>query len=208
MRLPRSSTPPFSIRGVSSAVLLAFVALLPLNSRAATQQLVCAPAKVRFGSVVVGQSETQVIVLTNTGTASTTVSAISLGDAEFSVSGLNLPASLAAGESVGLKVTFTPTADGWTGWTDGKVSFTGKVPNANVQLWFAGSGVFSEGLVASPTSLSFGQRTVGTSATLPIVLTNPHAHAETLKEIQTLGSEFSVRGPSFPLSLGAGQSIT
>ena len=208
MRLPRSSSQSFSIGGVSAAVLLAFVTLLPLNSRAATQQLVCTPAKIRFGSVVVGHSESQLIVVTNTGTTSTTVSAIDVGSTAFSVSGLKLPASLAAGESVGLKVTFTPTADGWTGWTDGKLSFTGKVPNASVQLWFAGSGVASEQVDASPASLTFGQKPVGTSATLPIVLTNSHSHALTLSGLQTVGSEFSVSGPSFPLSLGAGQSVT
>jgi hypothetical protein len=208
MRLPRSSSYPFSIGGLSSAVVLAFVALLPLTSRAATQQLVASPSKVRFGSVIVGQSEAQEIVLTNTGPTSTNVAAISIGGTEFKVSGLKLPVSLAAGQSVGLKVVFAPTATGWTGWTGGKVTFSGKATNPNVQLWFAGSGVSSEQVSASPANLSFGQKAIGTSATLPIVLTNTHSHAETLNGIQTLGSEFSVSGPSFPLSLGAGKSIT
>jgi hypothetical protein len=208
MRLPRSSSHSFSIGGASGALLLAFVALLPLTSQAATQQLVVSPSKVRFGSVVVGQSEAQEIVLTNTGTTSTSVSAISVGGTAFKISGLNLPASLAAGQSVGAKIIFAPTATGWTGWTGGKVTFTGKATNPNVQLWFAGSGVSSEQVTASPANLSFGQKAVGTSVTLPIVLTNTHAHALSLSGIQTLGSEFSVSGPSFPLSLGGGQSIT
>jgi hypothetical protein len=213
MRLPRSNSHCFSshrssIRIFFSGVLLAFVALLPLASRAATQQLVASPSKVRFGSVVVGQSEAQEIVLTNRGTTSTSVSAISLGGTAFKVSGLKLPVTLAAGRSVGLRLVFAPKATGWTGWTGGKVSFTGKVANATVQLWFAGSGVTSEQVSASPANLSFGQRAIGTSTTLPIVLTNTHSHAQTLSGIQTLGNEFSVSGPSFPLSLGAGKSIT
>jgi len=78
---------------------------------------VCCPAPVNFPSwysavgsvalegkvwsVVVGQSEAQEIVLTNTGTASTSVSAISIGGAAFKVSGLKLPVSLAAGRGLG-----------------------------------------------------------------------------------------------------------
>jgi len=187
---------------------LAFLAFLPLISQAATQQLVASPSKVRFGSVVLGQSEAQEIVLTNTGTTSTSVSAITVGGTAFKVSGLKLPVTLAAGQSVGLRLVFAPTATGWTGWTGGKVTFTGSGANPNVQLWFAGSGVTSEQVSASPANLSFGQRAIGSSTTLPIILTNTHAHALTLSGIQTLGSEFSVSGPSFPMSLGAGQSVT
>lgn len=208
MRLPRSSSHPFSIGVVSSAILLAFVALLPPSSRAVTQQLVASPAKLRFGSVVLGQSESQEIVLTNIGTTSTSVSAITLGGTEFKISGLKLPVSLAAGQSVGVKVVFAPTATGWTGWTSGKVTFTGKAANPNVQLWLAGSGVTSEQVSASPANLSFGNKAIGTSTTLPVTLTNTHSHALTLSGIQTLGSEFSVSGPSFPLSLDGGKSIT
>jgi Abnormal spindle-like microcephaly-assoc'd, ASPM-SPD-2-Hydin len=210
MRLPQSSSQSLSIRVVSflALILLALVAMLPLGARAATQQLVGSPAKVRFGAVTVGQSETQVFVLTNTGSTSTTVSAISMGGPEFSVSGLTLPASLAAGESVTVNVTFAPTATGWTGWTEGKVSFTEKAANPSIPLWFAGSGVDSELLTVAPASLSFGSEAVGTSTTLPVVITNGHAHAQTLQAIQTVGSVFSVSGPAMPMSLGPGQSVT
>ena len=212
MRLPQSSSQPVSIcvpiRFISLAVLIAFVALFPLGSRAATPQLVCTPAKVRFGAVTVGQSENQLMVLTNTGETATTVSAISVGGTEFSVSGLTLPASLPPGESVTLSVTFAPTATGWTGWTEGNVTFTGKASSPSIPLWLAGSGVSNELLTAKPLSLSFGQMAVGTSATLPIVLTNSHTHAQTLEAFQATGSEFSVSGPGVPMSLAAGQSVT
>ena len=140
MRLPRSSSQPVSIRAVSFAILIAFFALLPSGARAATQQLVCAPTKLRFGAIPVGQTQTQLVVLTNTGTTSTTVSAIDISGSDFSVSGLSLPASLGAGKSITVRVTFAPTTTGWTGWTGGKVLFTGKAAKPSVQLWFAGSG--------------------------------------------------------------------
>ncbi len=208
MRLPRSSSSPFFIRIFSSVVLLAFVAFLPLNAPAATQQLVCAPTKLRFGAVTMGQSETQLIVVTNTGTTSTTVSAISIGAPAFKVSGLTLPATLAAGQSATLLVTFTPSTTGWSGWTGGKVTFTGKSSNPAVQLWFAGSGVSNALITASPANLTFAQTAVGSSSTLPIVLSNPHSHPQTVKAIQTLGRDFSVNGPTLPATLAAGQSVT
>lgn len=208
MRLPRSSGTPFSIRDVSVAIAITLLALLPQGAAAATQQLVGSPAKVRFGSVAVGQSETQVIVLTNTGSTSTTVSSIALGGSDFQVSGVTLPFSVAAGQSVALNLTFTPTTKGWTGWTEGKISFTGKASNPTVDLWFAGSGVNDELITAAPSNLSFGQTAVGSSATKPIVLTNPRAHTETVQGIQTIGKDFSVSGPTMPATLGPGQSIT
>ena len=208
MRLPRSSSQPFPIRAISIVILIAFVALLPLCSRAATQQLACMPSKLRFGAVPLGQSETQIIVLTNSGASSTTVSAISVAGSSFKVSGLSLPISLAAGASATLSVTFTPTADGWTGWTEGKVTFTTKAASPSVPIWFSGSGVSSTLLTASPASLSFGKKAVGTKATLPVVLTNPHAHAQTLTAFQAVGSNFSVSGPTMPVTLAPGQSVT
>lgn len=211
MRLPQSSSPAVSIslpiRLVSLALLIAFIALLPVSSRAAAPQLVCTPSKLRFGAVTVGQSETQLMVLTNTGTTSTTVSTITLGGTEFRVSGIVLPVSLAAGESVTLNVKFAPTATGWTGWTEGEITFTGKVSNPSIRLWLGGSGVSNELLTATPLSLSFGKTPVGTSTTLPIVLTNSHAHAQTLQSFQATGSEFSISGPSVPMSIAPGRAL-
>ena len=179
--------------------------MLPLDSPAATQQLICAPTSLRFGTVTVSQSETQLAALINSGQTSVTVSAMNVSGSEFSVSGLQLPVTLAPGASATLKVTFAPTA---TGWIDGKVVFTSNASNASLQFGFAGTGVSSEPLTAEPSSLSFGQAAVGTSATLSVVLTNARAWKETLKGFQTVGSNFSVSGPALPLTLSAGQSVT
>jgi hypothetical protein len=208
MRLPQSSGQPVSIRVISIVVLITLAAMLPIGARAATQPpLICTPAKLGFGTVTVGQSETQLVAFTNTGQSSATVSAISLGGTEFSRSGLNLPVSLAAGESVTLKVTFAPTATGWTGWTSGKVTYRSNGSNASLEFWFAGSGVSSEALTAAPSSLSFGQVAVGSSATLQVVLTNARSVKETLKAFQKVGSEFTVSGPAPPVTLNPGQSV-
>jgi hypothetical protein len=182
--------------------------MLPLGSRAATQQLTCTPNKLRFGAITVGQSETQIMVLTNTGATSVSVSSISVGGTEFTLSGLSLPASLAAGQSVSFNVTFTPTTEGWTGWTQGTISFSGTEPKVNVPLWLAGSGVNSEVFTATPASLAFGPVAVGSSSTLSLVLSNQHSRTQTLKGFQSVGGGFTVSGPATPMTIAPGQSVT
>lgn len=208
MRLPRSNNPSLYLRLFSIAFLLAYVLTLPLSSGAATQQLACTPEKLRFGAIILGQSETQIMVLTNTGATSATVSAITVGGAEFSVSGLSLPASLAPGQSVPFSVTFAPTADGWTGWTKGTITFSGTAENVTLPLWLSGSGVNGEVFTATPANLAFGSVAVGSSVTLPLVLNNPHSSKQTLKGFQSVGSGFTVSGPATPVTVPPGQSVT
>jgi hypothetical protein len=148
------------------------------------------------------------MVLTNTGATSATVSTITLGGTEFSVSGLSLPASVAPGQSVTFNVTFAPTADGWTGWTKGTIKFSGTADNLSAPLWLAGSGVNSEVFTATPANLAFGPVAVGSSVTLPVVVSNQRTKTQTLKGFQSLGRGFSVSGPAMPMTISAGQSVT
>ena len=205
MRLPQSSSQPFSIRVISILSLIVLSNLLPLCARAATQQLVPSPTSLRFGTVTVGQVETQLVVLTNSGQSSVTLSAVKGSASGFGVSGLSLPATLPAGQSLTLSVTFSPIA---AGWISGSLTFTSNASNPSLQVPVAGAGVTSEPLIATPASLSFGSVGVGGSATLSVVLTNARSHKETLTAFQPVGSEFSVSGPTLPVTLNVGQSVT
>jgi len=202
MRLPQSRNTSLSVR-IASTIILLIVAVLP-RARAATQ-LQFSPASLKLGAVAVGQSETQSVIVTNTGQTSVTISALGVGDAEFSVSGLTLPAVLAPAQTVGLSVTFSPTETGWVGTN---VTLTNNSSSPNLRLAVAGSGVSSEALNASPASLSFGQVAVGANTTLSVVLTNTGSGKITLNALQIAGSGFSVSGPSFPLVLGPGKNIS
>jgi len=201
MRLPQSSRRSLSILFIS---IITLAAVLPAAA-ATTQQLVCAPTSLKFGTVTVGQSETQIIALTNTGETTVTVSASSMSSSEFSVSGLKLPLDLAAGQSIVFSANFLPTSKGWT---SGYITFTSNASNSTLKVGFAGSGVGGEALTATPASLSFGQVTVGKSMTLPLVLTNVHSEDDTLTALQTQGAGFSVSGPNLPLTLTPRQSVT
>jgi len=204
MRLPLSSRQPLSFYLVFITVLIALGAMLPIEAQAMTPQLQYSPDRLRFGEVAIGQSESQLITLTNTGTTSVTISAMSSNDSNFSPSGLSLPFNLAAGQSVAVNVIFAPTA---LGLVDGEVTFTSNASNPHVTFGVVGTGVTSEALTAEPSSLAFGQQAVGSSATLSVTLSNGTASNITLTALQTVGSSFSVQGPSFPLVLTPKQGI-
>jgi hypothetical protein len=196
MRLPQSSSSSLS----SIVTFLTFAALLPLQAQSG---LSSSPAQIKFGGVVVGQSETQVVTLTNSSQSSVTISAINSG-VPFQVSGLTLPAVLTAGQSVDISIIFAPGADGWFGQN---IAFVGNGSNL-LRLNVQGGGVSSQALTASPASLSFGQVATGSTVTLPVVLTNTRGWAQTLTGFQAVGNGFTVSSPSLPIKLGAGQTIT
>jgi hypothetical protein len=63
-------------------------------------------------------------------------------------------------------------------------------------------------LTTSPTSLSFGNVTLGSSSSLPVVVTNTGTIAITISQAITTGAGFSVSGPALPLSVAAGQNTS
>jgi len=187
---------------------VAFVTLssLSLGARAVPEQLTCTPTGLNFAAVTVDHSETQLVVLKNTGHRPVTVSAMKLSGREFGVSHLTMPLRLAAGGSVTLNVRFTPTA---TGWAEGRLTFTSNAANSTLQFSMEGAGVNSEAVKANPASISFGQVAVGSSAKLPLVLTNERSWGVKLLAFSASmkGEGFSISGPSLPLVLKAKQSV-
>ena len=148
MRLPQPS--PLCTRVFLTFTVTLCVTMLPLCVPAANAQLTSITSDLTFGNVVVGQSETQLVVLTNSGQTTVTISAMNVTDPGFSAQ-LPLPLTLAAGQSVALNVTFSPTANGWTG---GWVEFSSDASNSTLNLEVEGIGVSSEDLAASPSTVS------------------------------------------------------
>src|SRR4029077_5171483 len=84
--------------------------------------LALSPASLAFGSVDVGQSVAKTATLTNSGSTSVTVSQDAANSAAFTISGLSLPATLAAGQSATITVTYAPKA---SGTVNGNVTISG-----------------------------------------------------------------------------------
>jgi hypothetical protein len=112
-------------------------------------QLSVSPTAMNFGNVVVG-SNAQLVGTLTASNASVTVSSDTVNGSAFSLSGLNLPVTIPAGQQVQFTMTFTPQGGGVA---SGSVSFasdasnsptietltgTGTVPTHNVSLsWTA-----------------------------------------------------------------------
>jgi len=106
------------------------------GSTTAVGQLGVSPSSIDFGSVIVGQKATRTGTLTASG-SSVTVNSASPSTSEFSVSGLSLPVTLNAGQSVSYSVTFTPRA---SGATSASLAFASNASNPSLSESLAGTG--------------------------------------------------------------------
>jgi hypothetical protein len=204
--LPRSKTRSRFHTVIAAAFFATLLGLPFTQTLAAAQQLVCSPSPLAFGGVAIGQTETQSAVLTNTGQTSVRVSAIAVDASEFQVSGLTLPVQLDVGQSVGVNLSFTPSA---SGLTRGTLTVSSNASNSTLQFVVAGTGVESDTLVASPASVSFGTVALGSSATASVVITNEQSSTQTLTTMRVTGDDhaFSVSGATFPVTLAPHQSV-
>jgi hypothetical protein len=185
--------------------LLLLLVVFSTAAGAATQPLTCSPTALRFGSIMIGQSETLPVVLTNTGYSTVTVNGVSSSLAAFSVDGLSMPFTLGPGKSVTFSVAFTPTGTGWQGES---ITFNSTVSLKSFCAGAAGTGVTNQYLTPSPASLSFGNVSVGSTSNLPMTLTNSGTYYIELTQEQTTGSGFSVSGLNLPMFLAPKQSVT
>lgn len=200
MRLPHRKS-----QSLSTCVFFTVLALIVPAWAKTTAQLVLTPSSLNFRNVQVGQTETQVFFLTNSGSTPATISAIGATNPVFEISGATLPVVVAAGQSISVNVTFAPAASTWVG---AHLTVTSSASNSTLKIPIQGSGVPAEPIAAQPAGLSFGQVAVGTSVTRSLVLSSTVSYSETLQSIQASGTGFTITGPAMPLVLASGANIT
>jgi hypothetical protein len=160
------------------------------------------PSSLAFGNVQVGGSSNLSETLINAGASTITISQANLTGAEFSISGLNLPLTLTANQSVTFTATFSPTG---SGSASGNLSVVASAPNSPVNIALSGSGAASGQLAVTPASLSFGNVAVGSSSSLNGSL-NASGASVTITSASLNNGEFVLSGISLPTTLAAGQS--
>jgi len=185
-------------------VLITLFAFSQLSALAGAQQLTSTPSDLHFGKVVTGQTKTLSVTLTNNGSSSVTVSSVTNAPA-FTVSSSSLPVTLAAGQSTQVQITFGPAPVGFTLAT---IAFASNASNSPLHVQVQGTGVTEWSLISNPSSLAFGNVQMGSSSTLPVVLTNSGTSGVTISQDQTVGAAFSFSGLNLPLDLAPGQSFT
>jgi hypothetical protein len=99
-------------------------------------QLAVAPSTINFGNVIVGTTQNQTGTL-SASSAPVTVSSADVAGSEFSVSGISLPVTIAAGTSVSFQVTFAPQA---SGTASANLTFASNASNAPTVQSLTGSG--------------------------------------------------------------------
>jgi hypothetical protein len=196
-------------------LLVFFSAILLLTSTAfaGSGQITPNPSTVNFGSVAVGTAKTQAIILTNSGGTKVSITQTSVSGTGFTISGLTYPLTLAGGQSVTGKVTFTPQSSG-TDSSMASISYsalTGKghnlSPSGTVTLPLSGTGMMSGQLTPSPSSLAFGNVQVGSSQTMTETLTNSEASSVTISAASATAG-FTAGGLSLPVTVSSGQSVS
>jgi ASPM-SPD-2-Hydin domain-containing protein/centrosomal CEP192-like protein len=205
MILPHKNHQPQSLRTTLPAILLGLLAFMAAAPSPAAAQLASSLSVMKFGSVALGTPETQLVILTNTGTNPVELTSIAVDGPAFRISRSAMPLTLAAGASTPVSVTFTPTA---TGWIEGWISFNSNASNPRLGLSVRGTGVKSEPLSASPASLSFGQVPVGTTSKLSVTLTNNCTCTQSVSGLQIVGGAFGVVDPPPAVALSSGQTET
>ena len=85
---------------------------ISLSGTGITLTLSLTPASTNFGNTVINQKETLPVLVTNTGNADVTITQATVAGLAFSFSGLSLPLTLMAGQSISFSVTFSPTSAG------------------------------------------------------------------------------------------------
>jgi hypothetical protein len=105
------------------------------GSANAPGQLALSPASLNFGNVIVGKSQQLTASLAASGSA-VTVSSASFSGSEYSLSGIQLPVTIPAGQSAAFTVIFAPQT---SGAATASLSFGGTAPATVESLTGAGT---------------------------------------------------------------------
>ena len=162
------------------------------------------PTTFNFGSLVEGQAKSQKFSITNNGSASLTIQDLVVSGAGYSVSGLTIPATLAAGQSASFTAEFAPTASGNLG---GAVTISSNAPNSPAKVALSGTGVSASlTLTANPVQLAFGGINAGSSSSKSVTVTNNGNASVTISQITASARDVHTSGITPPLALAPGQA--
>jgi len=196
----------------SAVMAFAFTILVVCQAQNALAQtngslgkLVFKPSSQSFGSVLVGTKNSRNVTLTNIGGTSVSVSKATVDGSYLTLNGKTPPFNLAASQSVTLTVIFAPQS---AGSVSGSVRVASNASNPSLTLPVSGTAVAPGLLTSTPSSLSFGNVTVGNTSSLRSTITNAGGTSVTISQIGVSGPGFSVSGITTPLTLAPSQSAT
>jgi hypothetical protein len=183
----------------------------------AAGQLSVSPSNVNFNSVIIGNTASQPVTLSNIGGSNLTISQTTVTGTGFGIGNLGLPLTLAPAQSVTLNTTFAPQS---AGNFIGSVSIVFSVPknkahgkgsppqNGTATVSLTGIGVAPGQLTANPSGLTFASVQVGSSQTLTDSIQNTGGASVNISQATLSGAGFSFSGLNPPLTLDPGATVT
>ena len=163
------------------------------------------PTPLSFGNVTRGSSGDKILRISNTGSATLDVTGISSTNAQFSVVG-NMSFSISAGSYRDITVRFTPSATGTQAGTLNIYNNSSVNPKG---VNMVGVGTGQPVISVSPTPLSFGNVTLGSSKDLTLRISNTGNATLSVTSISSTNSQFSAVGStSFNVSAGSYRNVT
>ena len=182
---------------------IAFLLCVQIVAPAWGEQLKCTPCSHAFGKVEIGSAKFFKIILTNSSKKSLRIDSKSKRGSEFFFGHFPLPITLGPGESVELPITFRPSTGGHT---TGAFRLDSTAPDSPLTMWVAGTGVSGPKLTVSPSTVDFGNVSIGSSATVSVKLGASEGEV-TVSSDELTSSEFTLQGLVFPVTIPSGTTI-
>ena len=179
-------------------------AAAPPPPTAGTPALTLSSTVVNFGSVAVGSQGSNSVTLTSSGTAAVVLQSVAVSGTGFSVGQLHLPVTLAVGQQITLPLSFAPASGGAQ---QGQVTLTDNATGSPDTINLTGTGTTTASL-SVPTSLDFGDVTVGSEGDKTITLVSNGSGPVTINSITVAGVSFSGSAQVLPQVLQPNQQMS
>jgi hypothetical protein len=178
----------------------------PKNS-ASQGSIVVTPGGFNFQSVAVGQTLTQTMQISNTGSAPVQISALALSNNQFTVSGPSVPRTILAGANLQYTLAFTPTTAGSASGALNITAGSSQTPLA-VSLSGTATAKTTAALQLTPASINFGNLALQTTGTQNVTLQNNGSTSVSINGVTVSGSGFGYADLSPGYSLSPNQKVT
>lgn len=203
------STQMFARRVTGLAGLL-LISVLGIGCAGSTQKAVpnlsVSSNSLNFQTVAVGQALSKTFTISNSGTAPVQISAMSVSNKEFALTGPSLPRTILPANSVSYTLTFAPTTSGLAS-ANVDVS-TDSVANARlIALAGKGAAAFAN-LAITPNSVSFGNLPLKSTTTQLVTLQNTGDSNLSLQGVTLSGTGFGYSDLSPGFALAPNQTIS
>jgi Abnormal spindle-like microcephaly-assoc'd, ASPM-SPD-2-Hydin/HYDIN/CFA65/VesB-like, Ig-like domain/Cep192 domain 4 len=175
------------------------------NAGKNASQLSLSTSSLKFGNVLVDGTSTQAVTLKNSGNSDLNISQLAVSGAGFGVSGVAVPVTLPAGQSVALQATFAPAK---SGSATGSVAITSDAQTPTSTVSLSGTGMSATYTMSlTPGSVSFGNLNVGSTTSQTVQLANTGNSSVTVSQVAASGSGISVSGLAAPVTIAPAQSV-